>query len=173
MHIPLEWWPWTPWDAPTSRTTYSQPGWDLDCCQASQSAGYTVGGLETETCRHCTGNHPSKVTALPIVSSHGVVSWAACASWKACYPFWFSSWTTFNISQFFALYSTAAVQFAFREMCHYKNSNCIVPENSSNLQFFYLFVCVLTKFHWPSTNTFCLAGFESLAVFSMIHIVKT
>jgi hypothetical protein len=41
---------------------------------------------------------------------------------------------------------------------------------------FCVFLClvqVLTKFHSPSTNTFGLAGFESLAVFSMMHIVKT
>jgi hypothetical protein len=47
----------------------------------------TVGGLETETCKHCTGDSPFKDTVLLIVSYDRVVSWAACASWKACYPF--------------------------------------------------------------------------------------
>jgi hypothetical protein len=41
----------------------------------------TVGDLETETYKHCTVDPPSKCTALPIVSSHGVASWAACVSW--------------------------------------------------------------------------------------------
>jgi hypothetical protein len=67
------------------------------------------------------------------------------------------------------LLCTASVQYVFTEIYHYKNSNCDVPENGSNLQFF-LCVCVclaqvLTKFHSPSTNTFCLASFYSSAVF--------
>jgi hypothetical protein len=45
----------------------------------------TVGDLETETFKLCTGDPNSKDTALPIVSSDRVVSWAAYASWKACY----------------------------------------------------------------------------------------
>jgi hypothetical protein len=49
--------------------------------------GPTVGGLETETCKHCTGDSPFKDTVLLIVSSERVVSWAACASWNTCYPF--------------------------------------------------------------------------------------
>ncbi len=48
---------------------------------------YTVGGLETETRKHCIGDSPFKDTVLLIVSSDRVVSWAACASWNACYPF--------------------------------------------------------------------------------------
>jgi hypothetical protein len=47
----------------------------------------TVGGLETETRKHCTGDSPFKDTVLLIVSADRVVSWAACASWNACYPF--------------------------------------------------------------------------------------
>ncbi len=50
-------------------------------------SGLTVGGLETETCKHCTGDSSFKDTILLIVSSDRLVSWAACASWKACYPF--------------------------------------------------------------------------------------
>ncbi len=46
----------------------------------------TVGGLETETFKLCTGDPTSKDTALPTVSSDRVVSWAAYASWKAFYP---------------------------------------------------------------------------------------
>jgi hypothetical protein len=34
----------------------------------------TVGGLETETCKHSTGNSPFKDTVLLIVSSDRVVS---------------------------------------------------------------------------------------------------
>jgi hypothetical protein len=34
----------------------------------------TVGGLETETCKHCTGDSPFKDTVLLIVSSNRVVS---------------------------------------------------------------------------------------------------
>jgi hypothetical protein len=45
----------------------------------------TVGGLETETFKLCTEDPNFKNTALLIVSSHRVVSWAAYASWKACY----------------------------------------------------------------------------------------
>jgi hypothetical protein len=47
----------------------------------------TVGGLETETCKHCTGDSPFKDTVLLIVSPERVVSWAACASWNTRYPF--------------------------------------------------------------------------------------
>jgi hypothetical protein len=55
-------------------------------CGERQVSG-TVGGLESETCKHCTGNCPSKDTALPTVFSDRVASWAACAIWKASYPF--------------------------------------------------------------------------------------
>ncbi len=63
------------------------------CCTRIPSSSmqvnkhHTVGGLETETCKHCTGDSPFKDTILLIVFSDRVVSWAACASWKACYPF--------------------------------------------------------------------------------------
>ncbi len=81
--------------------------------------GVTVGGLETETFKLCTGDPNSKVTALPIVSFGGVVFWAACAKWKAFFPLWLSFRTTFNIPNFFAQYSCNTIFFT--ETDQYKN----------------------------------------------------
>jgi hypothetical protein len=85
----------------------------------SELHGVTVGGLETETFKLCTGDPNPKVTVLPILSPGGVVFCAACARWKACYPLWLSFWTTFNIPSFFAQYSCNTILFT--ETDHYKN----------------------------------------------------
>jgi hypothetical protein len=47
----------------------------------------TFGGLETETCKHYTGDSPFKDTVLPIVFSDRVVSWAALLAGKLAIPF--------------------------------------------------------------------------------------
>jgi hypothetical protein len=43
---------------------------------------YTVGGLETETQKLCTGGFPFKDAALQSISIGRVVSWDTCSSWN-------------------------------------------------------------------------------------------
>ncbi len=75
--VPSGWWPWTPWDAPSSRTRHSQGDWDLDCSQASRWAwcGASPGTRRRRawTCgkaRHPAGSGLSLAASWTTPASH-------------------------------------------------------------------------------------------------------
>jgi hypothetical protein len=105
-------------------------------------------------------------------------SWAHHASLKACYPFWLSFLTTFNISHIFA--QSTCRKFAVQKLTA-TNITIIFSMKVVETCYFFCVLCVsaqvLTKFHCPCTKTFCSEGFEKdrtkVEDFLMTHTVRT